>query len=639
MQPRKVAVFLIFCLSITLTVVAQQQKPPEKPKVPTIEQHDAIEQAHEGIFANAEDKAAEASRLTEALAGTLPASFEVGEIPRKNLVDDHIFGRIERDGIPRSPLASDTEFIRRAYLDATGLIPSPEAVREFVASDAPDKRDSLIDSLIGTEEFAEQWAWFWGDLFRVRDQSFQWFNKQWLKADRPYDKVLYDLVTTAAKSHTMMPALQFYRGPLYTATRAVSPTDADNYHLMDRLDFVDEVSVEVARIFLGLTLDCVSCHDGAGHLENINLYLTGKKRADFHRNAAFFGKMRAVVSYSDRALNVSNANTIMDNEAGGYDTGDDAPFYTLAKARFPRDGGTYEPAFLLTGEVPRPGEDPRKALARIIPTHIQFGRATANLIWSKLMVVGFVEPYDSFDMARLDPDNPPPEPWTIQPTNPELLDALAEDFRANGFSIHHLIKTVMKSSAYQLSTQFPGEWNDAYIPYYSRRFVRVLTGPELADVIAQATDSPYNFALKGQAVSRVKQLAAPNGVSSRPRDAEGPNEGTALYALMQAFFQSTRETPAFQGNKASPMQAMLMMVSDVVTTRSTASEGSRLFHLLESDRTQQEIIAEIFMATLSRLPTPEEMDVGLQLMEKDRKTGVENIQWALLNSPEFLLNH
>ena len=197
----------------------------------------------------------------------------------------------------------------------------------------------------------------------------------------------------------------------------------------------------------------------------------------------------------------------------------------------------------------------------------------------------------------------------------------------------------MKSSAYQLSTQFPGEWNDAYIPYYSRRFVRVLTGPELADVIAQATDSPYNFALKGQAVSRVKQLAAPNGVSSRPRDAEGPNEGTALYALMQAFFQSTRETPAFQGNKASPMQAMLMMVSDVVTTRSTASEGSRLFRLLESDRTQQEIIEEIFMATLSRLPTPEEIDVGLQLMEKDRKTGVENIQWALLNSPEFLLNH
>jgi hypothetical protein len=137
----------------------------------------------------------------------------------------------------------------------------------------------------------------------------------------------------------------------------------------------------------------------------------------------------------------------------------------------------------------------------------------------------------------------------------------------------------------------------------------------------------------------VKALPAPGGVSRRPKDSEGPNEGNALYALMQAFNQSTRETPAFQGNKASPLQAMLMMVSDVVTGRSTASEGSRLHRLLESDRSQQEIIEDIFMATLSRQPTPEEIDVGMQLMEKDRKVGVENIQWALLNSTEFLLNH
>ena len=638
MSSTKLSLFCLLSISLTVTLLAQQTQ-QQKQSAPTSERHDAIEKAHEGIFINSVDKAAEASRLTQAVAISLPASFEVGEIPRKNLVDDHIFDRIEREGIPHSPLANDQEFIRRAYLDATGLIPTPETVRKFIANDEPDKRDKLIDSLIGTEEFAEQWAWFWGDLFRVRDQSFQWFNKKWLKVDRPYDEVLYDLLTTAAKTHSMMPVLEFYRGPLYTATRAVSPTDADNYHLMDRLDFVDEVSVEVARIFLGLNLDCISCHDGAGHLEGINSYLNSRTREDFHKNAAFFGKMRAVVSYSDRALNVSNANTIMDNEAGGYNTGDDAPFYTLAKARFPRDGRTYEPAFLLTGEKPRAGEDPRKALARISPKHIQFGRAAANLIWSKLMVVGFVEPYDSFDLDRLDTKNPPPEPWTIQPTNPQLLDALAKDFQENDFSIHHLIKTIMKSSAYQLSTQFPGEWKDEYAPYYSRRFVRVLTGPELADAVAQATGRPYDFLLKGQPVSRVKELPAPNGVTRRAKDAEGPNEGTALYALMQAFFQSTRETPAFQGNKASPMQAMLMMVSDVITTRSTASEGSRLKDWLESDRSQQEIIEDVFMSTLSRQPTAQEIDVALQLMEKNQTAGLENIQWALLNSAEFLLNH
>ena len=89
-------------------------------------------------------------------------------------------------------------------------------------------------------------------------------------------------------------------------------------------------------------------------------------------------------------------------------------------------------------------------------SHIQFSRATVNIVWGRLMTVGFVEPYDGFDLARLDPDNPPPAPWTLQPTNPWLLEAMAKDFQANNYSLHHLIKSIMKSSAYQLSAQFPG---------------------------------------------------------------------------------------------------------------------------------------------------------------------------------------
>ena len=109
----------------------------------------------------------------------------------------------------------------------------------------------------------------------------------------------------------------------------------------------------------------------------------------------------------------------------------------------------------MTGEKPKPGETPRKALGRILPTHIQFARATVNIVWHKLMVVGLVEPYDGFDLMRLDPKNPPPAPWTIQPNDPELLQALAEDFRDNNFSIQRVIKTIMKSNAYQLSTASP----------------------------------------------------------------------------------------------------------------------------------------------------------------------------------------
>src|SRR5947209_2397291 len=142
----------------------------------------------------------------------------------------------------------------------------------------------------------------------------------------------------------------------------------------------------------------------------------------------------------------------MDDEAKGYNTGDDAPYFTEAESRFPRTGKTYEPTFLLTGERPKEGVNPRLEFARMITTNIQFSRATVNLIWGKLMSLGFVEPWDSFDLARIDPKNPPSKPWTIQPTYPELMEAMAEDFRANNFSMHHLMKTIMKSNAYQLSS-------------------------------------------------------------------------------------------------------------------------------------------------------------------------------------------
>jgi len=626
---------IVFLSMVVLGQVATQQK--EAPKKPAIDQ-DKFDKAHEGIFSKQGDKAAEAGRLTNEMSKALPTGAAYAKIPRKNFVDEHIFGRIERDRIPHSGLSTDEEFLRRVYLDATGLLPTPEKVREFVADKDSQKRDKLIDALIGTDSFADQWAWFWGDLFRTRETQFHYFTREWLKVDRPYNEVFGDIVTANAKSHIMIPAMGFYRGASYNATRAPSPTDADNYYLFNRLDFIDEVTVDISRIFLGVNMDCFSCHDGAGHADSINLFLASKTRAEFHQQAAFFGNMRRIVGYSDRVLNVSDGNSIMDDLGAGYNTGSDAPFHTQADNRFPRNGKTYEPAFILTGEKPKPNENPRKALARILPSHIQFSRATANLIWGKLMVVGFVEPYDSFDLNRIDPKNPPPKPWTIQPTNPELLNALAEDFKAHNYSIHHLIKTIMKSNAYQLSTDFPSEWKDDYSPYYARRYVRVLTGPEAADLVAQATDRPYRLQLLGQPVTQIKQLAAPNNVG-RGRPADGPSEGVAITALMQAFYQSTRETPAGIGNKASPVQAMLMMASPLVNNRVRGDASTRVGKLLESGKSDDELIEELFLSSLSRRPTAAEVQAAKELMTPDRKKGAENVEWALLNSAEFLLNH
>ena len=165
-----------------------------------------------------------------------------------------------------------------------------------------------------------------------------------------------------------------------------------------------------------------------------------------------------------------------------------------------------------------------------------------------------------------------------------------------------------------------------------------MTGPEAADAIAAATNRPYQFTMRGQPVSKVQELAIPEMVGSA-RGANGKNEGVMVSAILQAFFQSRRQTPATLGNTASSIQAMLMMVSPAVTNRVTAEPGSRLGTLLGSGKADAEILDELWLASLARHPTDGEVKAATHLLARDRKTGFEDIQWALLNSPEFLVNH
>jgi len=632
---------LMITMVVCLSLVGTAQGPPQQDQ-PQMNQ-DRLEAAH-GQLLSGQDKAKEASRLTEAVASALPAAGgSLAPIARNNFIDEYIFGRMERDKIPHAPVAGDEEFLRRVYLDLTGLLPSPEQVRAFVADKNPAKRDQLIDSLVGTEEFADQWAYHYGEMLRTRLPSFHVWTKDWLKVDRPYNDVFADMVTPTTKNAVGFPTANTFYDPIgYIATRCGVWTDADDYKGLNRLDWIDEITSDIGRVFLGISMDCFSCHNGAGHADSFNMFLGSMKRTDFWQQAAFFGKMRNIGKSDGSARSFYFGSSVFDDLAPGYNTGSDGFYYTPAEGRFPRDGKSYEPKFLLTGEQPKPGEDPRKALARILPTHIQFSRAAVNVVWQKLMVVGLVEPYDGFDLKRLDPKNPPAAPWTIQPSNPELLQALAEDFRDNKYSIHRVIKTIMKSNAYQLSTAFPGEWKDTYVPYHPRRFARVLSGPEAVDLIAQATDVPYALRQVGVDKRYVKEVTNPLMLKGEagPAGSAGPSpENNQVFAFMQAYYQAERAMPPVDKNIASPVQAMMMMTSNVVTKRIAADGNTRVAKLLKSGKSDDEIIEELFLASLTRLPTPEEVDVAKRVIAKDRKTGAENVQWALLNSTEFLVNH
>jgi hypothetical protein len=194
----------------------------------------------------------------------------------------------------------------------------------------------------------------------------------------------------------------------------------------------------------------------------------------------------------------------------------------------------------------------------------------------------------------------------------------------------------MKSSAYQLSTRFEGEWKDAYIPYHARRFARVLSGPEAVDMVAKATAAPFPLTEYGEPRGYIKELTNPNNV--RRGGQPGP-ENDEIFGFMQAFYQNERAMPPLNRDMASPVQAMTVMASPVVAKRVSADGKNRVATLLQSGRSDEEIVEEIYLASLTRLPSASEMQVARRVLAGDRRKALEDIQWTVLNSPEFLVNH
>ena len=265
----------------------------------------------------------------------------------------------------------------------------------------------------------------------------------------------------------------------------------------------------------------------------------------------------------------------------------------------------------------------------------QFARAAVNMFWAKLMGVGIVDPYDEFDLARLDPKHLP-EGWDAQPSNPELLEKLAVYFRENNYSIHKLFKLICNSSAYQLSARFPGEWQEKYTKYYARKFARMLSAEELHDSIVTATERPGKFVIS----SKHEDGSSDGGASasvSMAMQVSVPQPKGELKSFMAAFGESNRGAPP-HAPSPSPLQPIMMMRSSVVNDRVLAQKDSRVQRLLDTYKDNGKVVDELFMATISREPISAEKALVLAAMEKDRVVGAQNLQWALLNIAEFLYN-
>ena len=237
-------------------------------------------------------------------------------------------------------------------------------------------------------------------------------------------------------------------------------------------------------------------------------------------------------------------------------------------------------------------------------------------------------------MARQDPKAALPEGWTCQPANAELLDALAKDFAEHKFSLKHLMRLIARSSAYQLSSRYEGEWKESYTPYFARHFVRQLTAEQLHDAISQATNVFGEYKrrdwLYETPIAPVRfwtEAASPEDVSN----GEAKN-------FLRTFGQSNREQFDRQ-QVGSILQAMMLMNNPFVTRRVEATGNSLVAQLLASTKTSTEIVEQLYLATLSRPPLPAEKRMAVDWLEKDRRQGAEDLQWSLVNKLDFIFNY
>lgn len=582
-------------------------------------------------------KAPSAGTVTERVTSGMTKPGAVSAVPERNFIDRHIFGRMQRDKVPHAPLATDQEFIRRLTLDLTGRIPSSHELREFLNDRSADKRERLITRLIESPAFAEKWAYFFMDAFRANGKMmrgvslFHLMLKESLAADRPYDDLARSIMAASGKSNYVVAAVN----PIvreHVEGKPGEADDGDDLRKIHQMDTHDELAILFGKIFLGMNLSCIACHDGKGHLEKVNVYLSTKRRTDFFRQAAFMGHMRYIPHVEGEEARMGHFT--VDDLAAGYDTKSDSML------RIRRFGGTNTPTFLLNDETAQPNIDSREELGRMLTMHPQFARATANMFFAKLMGVGIVEPYDEFDLARQDPKNVP-QGWELQPSHPELLNELAAYFQKNNYSVHKLFSLICNSSAYQLSARFPGEWKDSYTKYYARKFVRMLSAEELHDAIALATERPGNFGANKrraatQAIANGEETEVPQTVPMAMQVSLPQNSGE-LKSFMQAFGQANRGTPP-RPAQPSPLQPIMLMRSPVVTDRVLAAKDSRVQRLLDAYQDDGKIVDELFVATLSREPLPEERNLAISVLTKSRVEGAQNVQWALLNLVEFLYN-
>lgn len=499
------------------------------------------------------------------------------QLPEHNEIDKWVHERHRKLGLLPSGTCTDEEFLRRSSLDLIGMLPPVEMSRAFLADGRADKRERLVNDLLKHPNYADHWAVKWGDLIRPNPSRVGvkpvYLLDDWLRnafrQNLPYDQLVRELLTAEGSTHE--------HGPVAVFRDKRDPADMGAF---------------VSQIFLGVRMDCAKCHHHPSEKWG---------QEDYYSLAAFFAQMKqkgqgisAPISGEVEHWWAGNSGKVVH------------PVTDAVMTPKPPDGP----------EMPYvEGQDPRARLLDWMAASNNpfFAKAIVNRIWADFMGRGIVDPVDDFRAS-----NPP--------SNPELLDWLAQDFAASGYDLKHLMKTLVLSHTYQLSAE-PNAQNITDTKNFSRFQKRRLTAEVLADAVADLTgvaDSYSGMAPGSRAVQTWNHKLKSDFLDAFGR----PN--------------ASQECPCERERKSSVVQALHLMNSSELQNKLASKEGRVAKLAANAKLSEPKLVTEIYLASYSRLPDAEELQTALRFFSQPgatRQTAAEDLAWALINSAEFVFNH
>jgi hypothetical protein len=515
-------------------------------------------------------------------------SFTWSEPQAYNYVDRIIFQKLRSLRLNPVSLAGDNVFVRRAYIDVIGIPPTAEEARTFVDDPSADKRLELIDDLLSRPEFADHWALKWSDLLRVEEklldavgtETFHRWIRRCMADGVPVNEFVGQMVTAEGSTYKNPPA-NLYRALRDPLVRGET----------------------MARLFLGLRLECARCH---------NHPFDQWTQDDYYSWAACFAQIDYQIIENKSKDKFDKSNFIGEQIVKRKPD---------AEVINPRTQQVAAPRVLDGSRQPLADADRLSALADWLANdNRQLAATLVNRIWYQLMGRGLVEPVDDFRVT-----NPP--------SHPELLDALVDEFITSNYDLRTIVRRIMQSRSYQLA--FSADvTDDLSLNNYAATRVRRLTAEQLLDAQSQflgiaPTFNGYDPGIRAGQISGVRR------VRRRDQPLSAGDRFLTIFGKPERLMSCECER-----SDEPTLNQVFFLIGDESLQQRIESETGRIGRLA-ANATFEEAMNQLYWSALARAPSEMEMQQAREMAATtgDMRMILQDVGWALLNSKEFLFRY